>query len=433
MQLNRRNMLAGVGGGAIAAAGVAAAQTPAPQTAPPSSSPSIEARVLDTLLQNVHPMSFDGRAFSGAGWEMLVGEGAGSEMVMLGEEHGLHETPLLARAWFEALRPAAFDTLAIEISPPIAQDLDRAARDGVEGIRQFCVSHPPGPAFYFWRTEAELVAAARAAVPGRRDVLWGLDYEVTGDRRLIERLRAKAPRSVREPLDALDAASQRGWATWRESHNPASFFAFSGDPELVRAVRAAWPRRDADVGEILDTLEETLEINRLFPGQIWASNDRRARNMRRNLVSHLSRAERDGRRPKVMFKMGENHLQRGVNWTGNFDIGSLAAEVAALRGGKSFSVLVGGGAGGHHGILNPTVLTTVDAPVGMFEEVGFHFLISRLSHEGPALIDLRPARALLSASQRLRDFNSPEAVRNIFSYDALVVWNGSTATQSLVA
>lgn len=426
MQLSRRNILAGAG--ALAAAGVANAQQPAPS---PSSPPAnIESRVLERLLQNVRPMSFDGRTFSGAGWEMLVSEGSGSEMVMLGEEHGLHETPLLARAWFEVLRAAEFDTLAIEISPPIAQDLDRAARGGVEGIGQYCASHPPGPAFYFWRTEAELIAAARAAVPGRRDVLWGLDYEVTGDRRLIERLRAKAPRSAHAALDALDNASQQGWASWRETHNPRDFFAFSADPELVRAVRAAWPRRDDDASEILTTLEETLEINRLFPGQVWASNERRARNMRRNLVAHLSRAEQDGQRPRILFKMGENHLQRGVNWTGNFDIGSLAAEVAALRGGKSFSVLVGGGAGGHHGVLNPTVMTTVDAPVGMFDEIGFRFLTSQLAHEGPALVDMRPARALLSGS-RLRDFNNPEAVRNIFSYDALVIWNGSTATQFL--
>src|SRR5262249_41370944 len=160
-------------------------------------------------------------------------------------------------------------------------------------------------AFYFWQSEAELIAAVRAAVPGRRDVLWGIDYEVSGDRRLIARLRAKAPSSARAALDALDQASQHAWDTWRSTHNPGVLFTFGGDPSRVRTLRNAWPHRDADVDNILNTLEQTLEINALFQqGRGWDSNELRARNMRANLVRHLDRAAAENRRPKAMFKMG---------------------------------------------------------------------------------------------------------------------------------
>src|SRR5262249_10127063 len=150
---------------------------------------------------------------------------------------------------------------------PIAEDLDAAARNGVPGIQDFIKANYPGPAFYFWKTEAELIAAARAAVPGKRDVLWGVDYEVGCDRRLIKRLWDKTgsqKNSLGSSLTKLDGASQDAWKAWRETKDPSKLFTFAGDPQLVRDVRASWKKPDADVQRILTTLEETLEINRLY-------------------------------------------------------------------------------------------------------------------------------------------------------------------------
>jgi erythromycin esterase-like protein len=413
---------------AAAPAEAAAQSTPRPA----KTAASVEADLIARALQNVHPMDFDGHAFSGPGWDLLLAEGRTSEFVLFGEEHGMVQTPVLARALFLALRPAGFDTLAIEISPPIAQDLDAAARGGLEGIAAFARRYPPGPAFYFWKSEAELIAAVRAAVPGRQDALWGLDYEVTGDRRLIERLQTKAPGPAKAALTALDEASQAAWATWARTHNPGVLFTFSGDPKLVRAVREAWPRRDADVSLILDTLEQTLEINGLFPAKIWESNELRTRFMRANFVAHLDRATSQGRRPKAMVKMGESHTMRGVSWTGNFDIGSLVPEAAALRGGKAFSTLVGGGRNARHGVLNPSNMSVADAPVDMFRQLGLQFLVDAIPGDGPQLVDVRPLRGLLNSTSSLKALNNPEAVRTIFATETMIVWHGSTATQMLV-
>ena len=311
--------------------------------------------------------------------------------------------------------------------------MDRAARGGLAGIESaFVAAWPPGPAFYFWRTEAELIAAVRAAVPADREALWGLDYEVTGDRRLIARLKAKAPASLGPALAALEAASAGAWAKWRATRNPAALFTFSGDPQLVRAVRAAWPRPDAAADLILETLEQTLAINALFPTRNWDSNELRARFNRANLAAFLNRAAARGRRPRVMFKMGESHLMRGVNWTGNFDVGSLAHEAAALRGGHAISVLVGGGRGARHGVLNPTDMSVADAPVDMFAQLGLGFLIDGLGGEGPTLVDLRALRAPLGSTARLKAFDNPQAARIINAYDALIAWPGTTATRMLV-
>lgn len=426
-KINRRAALA-LGSGVLLSAEAGA------QTSPPATQSDLQQRLVERVLQNVHPIAVTAGRFSGPGWDLLMGEARGSEFVMLGEEHGLAETPILARELFLALHPSGFDTLAIEISRPIAEDLEEAARDGLEGITAFARKYPPGPAFYFWKPEAELIAAVRTAIPAKHAVLWGLDYEMACDRRLIERLQAKVPGSAKAALDTLDRVSETARETWRATRNPGALFTFSGDPELVRAVRRAWPSADADASRILDTLEETLEINRLFgSGKGWESNERRARFNRANLVALLDAASIEGRRPKVLFKMGESHMMRGVNWTGNFDVGSLVPEIAAMRGGKTFSFLVGGGRNSHHGVLNPTDMSVVDKPADMFEQLGLLFLANAASQPGPVLIDLRPLRALVSSTRAQLALNNPEAVRNIHAFDAMIVWNGSTATRMLVA
>lgn len=426
MSVSRRTLMASAAG-AMALGGTAAH---AQQTANPSS--SIEARLIARALENAHALNFDGSNFSGPGWDLLLREASACEFTLFGEEHGLAEAPILARELFLALRPAEYDTLAIEVSAPIAEDLDRAARHGVEGLRSFYTEFPPGAAFYFWRTEAELLAAARASVPGRQVAIWGLDYEVVADRRLIARLQDKAPRGARAALQTLAAASDAAWETWRTTHNPGAFFTFSGDPDLVRAVKAAWRNPDDDATRILETLEETLEINLLFFNRTWDSNERRARLMRRNFADHLNRADADRRQPKVMVKLGENHVQRGVNWTGNFDVGSLVHEAAELRGGRAFSLLIGGGIEGRHGVLNPTNMSTADAPATMLAEMGMAAFVNAAPSDGPMVLDMRPLRRLLSTTANLREYNNPDAVKNIFAFDVIVTWPRSTAAQMLV-
>jgi hypothetical protein len=428
MDISRRKLLA------ASSAAVAAAPAAALAQAAPSPPAPIKERLLARARENTHALTFDGKAFGGPAWDLILKEARASEFVLLGEEHGTAQIPVFARELFLALRPAGFDTLGIEISPPIAQDLDRAAQGGVAGIAEFVKAWPPGPAFYFWQTEAELIAAVRAAAPKGHEALWGLDYEVTGDRRLIARLKAKAPASAKPAMATLEAASTGAWATWAKTHNPGQLFTFSGDPALVRAVRAAWPRPDADAARILTTLEETLEINRLYPGQGWASNERRARFMRANLVAHLNAATAQGRRPKVLFKMGETHMMRGPSTTGNFDVGSLIAEAAVLRGGRSFSMIVGAGPKSRHGVFNPSNMSVADAPGDMLDDfMGLGFLTAPTAGQGPVLIDLRPLRALLSSQVRLAEFANSEAVRAVFAFDTLLIWNGSTGARMLVS
>lgn len=413
-------------------AGAAATETAAgtAPTAPAARSPRVEApgpreRLLARLPDVTRPLTYDGRTFAGPGWDWLVAEARASEFLCLGEEHGLAEVPALARELFAALRPAGFDRLAIELSPPIAADLDAAARDGLDGFRELYRSFAPGPAFYSMREECELLVAARALVPGRDPMLWGLDYEVLGDRRLLARLGAEAPPSARPPLAALERAVASGREAWAASGDPARLFPFAGDPALVERLRAAWPAPSADAAILMETLAETLAINAPLARSGWESNSRRAAFNRRNLRRYLGAERARGREPKVLFKFGANHMARGVNYTGMFDLGTALAELAEQRGGRCFHLFAGGGAGARRAELDPATLGIRPRAAGDLErEAGLGPVLAALPYPGLAVVDLKPLRRFVSG--RNAAAFPIEFVITVQGFDALLAWHGST-------
>src|SRR5690606_29370113 len=184
MKLDRRALLGALG--LSVAAGVAGAQEASPPATAPPAQPSLTDRITQRAMENRHRLAFDGTRFSGPAYDMLLQEGRAAQYFCIGEEHGIAENPKLAAQLFSDLR---FDKACVEISPPMAAELDRAARSGVDGLRQLFSNPGAQVAFFGMREEAEWLAAVRAARPGRSQAIWGLDYEVGGDRRIIQLLK----------------------------------------------------------------------------------------------------------------------------------------------------------------------------------------------------------------------------------------------------
>ena len=179
--------------------------------------------------------------------------------------------------------------------------------------------------------------ARRGALDAGRAV-WGLDYEVgigpagfrsaAGETKATRRRRRRSRRWTRHPT-----ASRR--STKRRTTRNTSL-QFVGDPALVPAVRDVWARPDAEAAWMLETLEETLEINRLWMLEPGLGIQLPARSVQsRELPALLGRRERR-HKPKVMFKFGASHMVRGMSYTQGLDIGTQVPELAEARGGKSF-------------------------------------------------------------------------------------------------
>lgn len=425
MTTHRRGLLAGLGLTAIAGAAPAFAQTPAATPKPP-----LAERLAAEAAKHRLAVRFDGDAVSGPGLDRILEEARAARFFLLGEEHGVAQVPILARALFEALAPSGYSRLGLEVSPPAARVLDEAAAEGVAGLKRFVVDHPPGPAFYTMSEEADLLAAARAAVAGPAPVLLGLDYEVLQDRLLIARLEAVAPASARAPLAALKVASDKAWAAYAASRNIGVILPFSGDPALVRAVRAAWPNPDAASWEILETLEQTLVINQHQTAErYFLSNDVRAQFNRANWARFWRVEGAKAAPARVMLKFGAGHMVRGRSPTEVYDLGSLVSETATLRGESSFHLLVIPADGGRQAALNGETLRYDPYPVSTIEEMALQPLQAAALTGSSTLFDLRPLRRLMPGS--VTQSADARLSRIIHGYDALLLVAGSTASGNL--
>ena len=403
---------------ALAPTALAHAQAPAP-------SPPPEQRVRSAARDSRVKLGFDGQRFSGAAYDWLVEQGRAAHFFALGEEHGIAENAKLAAQLFRDLVPAGYRNAAIEISAPMAREIDQVARSGMASLRSFLTTPGQQVAFFGMREEAEWLAAARSAVPATVPVLWGTDYEVGADRHLIGLLKnMRKPAGAQVALARLEAASAASWAEYARTRGPQHIFSFSGDPALVKAVRAAWPGAGPRSAELLDTLETTFEINRLyFARQGYASNALRAANLRANFL----RQWRTAKEPRTFLKFGATHVVRGLTQVGTFDMGSLVSELAATRGERSFHLLVLPGNDSRTAVFDPSDFAyKPSAPKDMYQQ-GLSWMIDEAWPEAMTLFDtakLRPA----VYSARTAD---PELVRAVFGFDAVLVMSRSTPSTNL--
>ena len=175
--------------------------------------------------------------FSGDAYDWLVAQGRAARFFCLGEEHGIAENAVLAGQLFGDLAPAGYSRAAIEISPPMAAELERALEQGgFEALVRLLTGEASAVAFYGMREEAEWLAAAHRAGAS----IWGTDYDIAADRHLIAKLQGtRKPAAAAAALSRIAAASTASWANYAETRDLTQVFAFSGDPALAHGLRAA--------------------------------------------------------------------------------------------------------------------------------------------------------------------------------------------------
>ena len=387
---------------------------------------TVTGEITKSATENRYQLNYDGIVFSGPAYEKLLTEAKDAQFFLIGEEHGIAENPLLAAQLFGDLADHEYKNLVIEISPPMAEVLDRTLLDdGLDGLRTLFAERGGEPAFFGMDEEATLLAAARQTSRSKKPVLLGVDYEVASDPILLQILAEKRkPKAAEEALDLLIAASDAAWAKYYETSGPQFIFSFSGDPALVRAVKDAWPKRDDESSWILDTLEETLEINKLWVSREgWKSNARRAANFRANFLRHWQDIKGPKDRRKMMVKLGGSHLVRGRTQSETFDLGTLLPEIAATHGEKTFSVLMLPGAGAMTAVLDPTSWTFRPAPGKDSYGTGLDALTQAVFDDGFTLIDLRPIRAHVTPRVAKTDV---DLARIVHGFDMILIFTGGT-------
>jgi hypothetical protein len=389
-----------------------------------------EARAQDSLTAmlraNAHPMqaAADGR-LSGAGAELLIAAGRDAQFLLIGEEHGVAEIPVVAAGLFRELVPHGYRHLAIETGDVMATELNRRLLADTTGAAflAFHRDYFPGAPFYRWREDAALLRAAVQAAGGGADVLWGLDYDIVGDRYALRRLRDLAPNTAaRAAAESAISRADSALAQALATQNPGLLMMFGGADDWYVPLRQAYaPEPGSEADRIIRLLQETREINAYWGrGQGYLSNYHRAQLNKRQFMRYLHEtADRTGDMPRVMMKFGSSHMVRGRGFTNVFDLGTLVSEIADVRGSRSFGVLMLGGAGTMHAVVDPRAFSTVEAPVETDGWVKPFY--DAADPQRWTVFDLRPIRGRIPRLGTLPD----ELLKVLYGFDAVVILSGS--------
>ncbi|MFV1986632.1 MAG: hypothetical protein ACC682_05100 [Gemmatimonadota bacterium] len=385
----------------------------------------VDPRLIELLEANRYPVSIEAGRLSGSGGKVLIEAGRTARFAFVGEEHGIAEIPVFTAAWFRSLIPAGYRHLAIEVGPDAGLLLDSLAQIGPAALEQFQEERSPGFPFFILESESRLLADARAALPDVDEVIWGIDYDMLGDRYLFPILEAAASTDeARQVVVDVKRVADEALRQVVATGNPGLFFLWAAPDETFDRLRAALdPLPGSRADRVIETMEETARINRLFQGgQNWESNHVRSTWMKRSMARHLDAARAAGEaEPRVMVKLGANHTYRGLSQTRQYDIGTMLAQVAEAEGSRSFHLLVVGGPDTRASLFNPVAMTYETEPVGMLSVV---LPTQRLVlPDSWTLFDFRPLRAAIhnqkvDVTQEMFDL--------AFNFDALLVMTGST-------
>lgn len=392
-----------------------------------------DSALVELLVANRHSVWLSGDTLAGDGGRLLLDEAAGARYALLGEEHGIAEIPAFASAWFRGIVPAGYSRLAVEVGPDAGVLLDSLASSGVAALREFQDAHAPGFPFFVLESEAKLLVNARTALPDEPVVIWGIDYDILADRYLFPLLEMAAESdSARAVIRSVQAQADSGIAEAVRTGNPGLIYLFSApDEPFVRLRRALEPDSGSSAMRVIETMQETAAINRLFmSGENWESNRRRVAWLKRSMSGYLEAGRKAyGEQPKVMVKLGYNHLARGLNDSRQFDVGAMLAQLAEADGERSFHLLVIGGPGARTAAFNPMEMRYVEQPASALGDAAAGAPLAELALEnGWTLFDLRPLRPAIHD----RRVNASDAlVRLAFNFDAVLLISGGTPAQAL--
>lgn len=390
-------------------------------------------RFVAKVLQSRYSLSVRNGQLSGSGAHVLQSAIVQSRFVLLGEDHGLAQTPELSAAICNAAGPERFHTMAIEEGPLAAAELESWARrrDGLAQLAAFERTFPESINVYNSREEFEMLQQCARAAEGEFH-LWGLNQEALGAGGLIlsRILQSRLGESARAAMRQLFQKNEDAYRKALQSGRIADLFMLSaGDQDLADG--GAVLQRDAspEAWALFASLIESHEINRISPAD-YDNARRRERLMKTRLAAHYTRAARTATAPaRVLLKFGAYHVYRGVNPVRGSGIGNYVAEFAEGQGAESLHIrlmAVKGSQPIHPRVGQPAQLR----PFNVEDDPRAHYLQPLLSNRLQSdwtLFDLRPLRHEFNA---LLGATNPDFATLVFGVDILVmVPEGTPSTE----
>lgn len=360
-----------------------------------------DSSLLDSLIKT-KVFKYNNKGFTGAGWDYIKEELKKSQMVMIGEQHGMAEVPLFTGLVSDEFKPRA---LVVEIDPYTASDLKKLAPYPKQYPAYF-KQYPYDLAFFSYQTELKL---AKKMVDDGIDI-WGVnEVNFLSIAHFFRKLamEAKSPKNIKLATEKAERYERVDRPIFKDINKYNDFSAYKISIASVDSLIVAFKNENALSRKMLRDLRVSVPIiaNTDYPGRLNF--------MKKNLLNYL-----DGSfgkdlitMPKLIFKLGANHLVRTDDRTGQFEIGNFADNLAAAAGKKTLHILIFGKSGTVNQMApvdNATAIVSYDAADGTFKS--FKPFFKNLKNDEWVSIDLKPIRKAIAAgklqtiNETLKDF-----------------------------
>lgn len=258
------------------------------------------------VKENSDSFVFNGQQPTGKGWDILEHLFAENQFVAWGE---YHNSALFSQLTNYALQSASrngFRNWCVEVSPFAAAELKRISKSKspLDSINSISKDHPDYGTFPFFKTKED-VDMLMVAEKYQFDI-WGIDQEFQmAFPYCIERAyKAQTPKIQKSYKAVKDSLLAKWWMP---------------NVKLLDSLKKDTHQKD------LKMALEDVKISRT----IYKNSDNlmRANLMKKNFYTYYDSSKPENR--KVFFKMGANHLAKGLNlMTHLYDMGNAAYELA---------------------------------------------------------------------------------------------------------
>ncbi len=366
---------------------------------------------------------------TGAGADVLRAELPNAQFILYGEDHGFADSPIVLRALAHEARAFGFKYHAVEVGPLSVKMIREALASGTPGVHKLVHDVPLGIPFLSLKDDAELATDFLGADAKGDPFLWGLDQEFIGSppfhlARLVALAKTDASRAAaKKLLDEERAAAAKA---------AQDKFLLTRFSEADFTALAARFKGDAEAETIIAELAESAAVYQLWMhDHNYENNARRARLLAKNFLAAYNAAADP--EPRVVFKMGLEHVGLGTTPNNTVDIGTLATELARLHGKTSLRI----GflpAGGHDIAFAPKPGNPTTVEVYKSKEVSEFFAAialdpATLAKTGWTLIPLEPIRQALDTKGL--DKLSPFSRFVLLGYDYVITTPDAKAGVSL--
>lgn len=270
----------------------------------------------------------DGK-LDGPGAEIIRGELRTAQFILYGEDHGFADSPIILRAIAHEARPLGFTYHVVEVGPLSTRMIcEKLERDGLSGLHQVVHDVPLGIPFLCLKEDAELASEFLGHDSKGIPYLWGVDQEFIGSPVFhLQRLVATAPNdSARAAADKLLTEEKEAAAKGAQDKFLLAHF---HEPDF--SALGTQFKGQSEAEQIIAQLQESAAIYQLWmSGRNYENNARRARLLAKNfLANYKAAAEIE---PKILFKMGVEHVALGTTTVNTIDLGTVATSIAKANG-----------------------------------------------------------------------------------------------------